>query len=94
MILRIFDDFGRLEAIVDFWHKKSPLREEGDSTHVCIIRNARGRATRETNRVRQKGCIYSFGEQERHFAEWSTAHRKDEFPSHCMFFHRLSILLY
>lgn len=54
MILRIFDDLGRLKPIVDFWHKKSPLRQEGDSTHVCIIRNARGRATREANRVRQK----------------------------------------
>ena len=82
MILRIFDVLGRLKPIVDFWHKKSPLRQEGDSTHVCIIRNARGRATRETNRVRPKGCIYSFDVQERHFAEWSTAHRKDEFPSH------------
>lgn len=62
MILHIFNDFGRLKAIVDFWHKKSPLRQEGDSTHVCIIRNARGRATREANRVRPKGCIYSFDE--------------------------------
>ena len=82
MIFRFFEDFLRLEAIVDFWHKKSPLREEGDSTQMYIIRNARGRATRETNRVRQKGCIYSFDVQERHFAEWSAVHRKDEFPSH------------
>jgi len=48
MIFRIFDDFGRLKAIVDFWHKKSPLREEGDSTHVRIIKErARARYTRD-----------------------------------------------
>ena len=47
MILRIFDVLGRLKPIVDFWHKKSPLRQEGDSTHVCIIKErARARYTR------------------------------------------------
>jgi hypothetical protein len=43
--------------------KKAPFGEKEAFTRIYILyRNARGRATRETNRVRQKGCIYSFGE--------------------------------
>ena len=48
MILRIFDDFGRLKAIVDFWHKKkSPSTGRRLYARVYNKERERARYTRD-----------------------------------------------